>query len=448
MAQLPTYPSSISFASLASTFGGAVTRISLGDYYARYSLIDISSFDSRVLATASASHVYNTTISASLIFYPDGIYEVKTAGPSAVSGFGTQSTGNWSPLGNANAYYTGTIVISPGLGGVYPGSGPSGGMGGNSTAKYAGVLLTGGLASGGQNSNTGNNYGSGGSGSYALDSGVVLANPAGVQTVTGGNGGQDNGNFGGAGGGAPNGAVGASPNFGGYSTGGAGGYAAEWNGIRAALTIVGANGNFGYGGAGATRTTTPGGAGGYGGGGGGTASVSNLSPASGGSGIVLVQYTAAGTTSTQLYTAATSLTLPPKCSNLKIWVCGGGGGAGPSSGGAYAGGGGGGGGMAYYEWLSVSPTATGIDTSIYSIKWEVASVSQTITLGAGASYSGSGGFVSMASTQTITVQIPTPAAPNNVANATVYYNIYIAETANTATIIAAAHNVALTVTSS
>jgi hypothetical protein len=103
--------------------------------------------------------------------------------------------------------------------------------------------------------------------------------------------------------------------------------------------------------------------------------------------------------------------------------------------------------MAYYEWLPVTPTATGIDPSIHSIKWEVASATTSTTLGSGATYSGSGGFVSLASTQTITVQIANPASPNNVASAAVYYNIYIAESANTSTIISAAHNVQLSVTS-
>lgn len=274
-------------------------------------------------------------------------------------------SGNISVTGNINffysslnfapqTFYTGTIVITPGDGSIYPGSGAFGGHGHDSTAKYAGLLLTGQGGGGGTASTVTSTGGYGGTGSYTLDPGVILSGT--VQTATGGAGGLSTISWGGPGGGGPNGADGQSPALIPTSSAGLGGIAADFYGIKAAITAGGGNAAaWGYGGNGATRTTTPAFNGGLGGGGGAVSAVSG-SQTTGGTGCVIVQYIASGITTTNFYNTpyvTTSLTLPSRCTNVKIWVQGGGGGGSPVAGSSYAGGAGGGGGLAYYEWPTI-----------------------------------------------------------------------------------------------
>jgi hypothetical protein len=224
-------------------------------------------------------------------------------------------------------------------------------FGGATTVSFNGVNLTGGGGNpGSQILNGSVAGGTGGNGSYTLDSGIVLLNPAGVQTSTGGQGGSSNGTaVGGGGGGGANGATGTSG-----AGGGAPGVPSDWNGIAAAMAAAGVTwaSPYGNGAFGQSRLSTPGISATYGGGGGGLSAVGGTG-GSGGAGFVLIQYVASGTTTTTLLNnpgITTNTTIPAQCTSVKIWAMGGGGGGGTTATSSYCSSGGGAGGIVFYEW--------------------------------------------------------------------------------------------------
>ena len=230
----------------------------------------------------------------------------------------------------SGSYLYGTVALSIGSGGSGGTTVPtSGSTGGDTSATYSGIVITGA-------------GGNGGTYLFPNSGGPGGAYSATGTTATGANGGK---------GGSTN--VIAYASGGGGSTGTADASGSnpttpnDVSGLSAAITQAGGTYGNTYGlGAGGNNTT--GNPGGLGAGGSGAGSSGSYAGGAGGAGFIVIQIN--GTTSTIL-TSGTSYTIPSAVRSMKIWVIGaGGGGTGTNVAVNNYFAGGGSGGICYYTW--------------------------------------------------------------------------------------------------